>query len=89
MLDLNLLKSLVRDALAKETPETLDAFLSDYPDYVPFAERGIEAFIGKYTTEPMKAFRTSFAPMKQSNEQVYGDIIGESPSSPKGYNMAA
>ena len=71
MINLELLKTLVKEALAKETAETLDEFLSEYPDYVPLSERSVEAFTGKSTAKTLQAVRGSFAPEKQVHAQEY------------------
>jgi hypothetical protein len=61
MLDLKLMKKLVSDALARETAESLDAFLRQYPDYVPQAAKvGIEGFTGKAKNTLFETKGTSF-----------------------------
>ena len=89
MINLDLLKSLVQDALAKETAETLDEFLRDYSDYTPFSERNLDAFTGKASTKLMQALRGSFAPTIQLHEQKYDTNSTSMLLSSQSYNMAA
>lgn len=71
MIDLELLERLVDEALAKETPETLDAFLSEYSDYVPMAVRNVEGFTGKSTQDCLEIVSETFENVLSNNQQTY------------------